>query len=119
MCCFFAKGSFANVLSAVLFPLISGRNYGQNCLAEWNITGMPKQDGARVRVERLHLSSWRQVSLSICTKEQKEAEKVMRERWALPPGLDERHRLQQNTGDRYIRHPHCFTIGIGNYILME
>src|SRR5271155_184855 len=68
MCCFFAKCSFANVLSALLFLLTSGRNYGQNCLAEWNITDVPKQDGAHVKVERLHLSSWRQISLSICEK---------------------------------------------------
>jgi hypothetical protein len=55
MGCFSTQCSFANVLSAPLFLLTSGLNRGRRRLAEWNVTDVPKQDGARVKVERLQL----------------------------------------------------------------
>jgi hypothetical protein len=65
MCCFFTNCSFANILSALLILLTSGQNYGQNRPAEWNVTDVPEQDDTHVKVERLHLSNWRQISPSI------------------------------------------------------
>src|SRR5271155_2886756 len=67
MCCFFAKCSFANVLSALLFLLTSGRNYVQNCLAEWNVTDVPNRT-APVSRWNDYTCRVRQISLSIYEK---------------------------------------------------